>query len=143
VLVPSVVIHPRVPKVRSYTVGMPKNKSVEAPVQGAAKVYGPSHVKSFVNGDHRHTFTDPANRLSKPGYDDDERSLPILQCPLCNDFAMRNFGFARDPAKVTLTADETDFVERSKEEGVMQTNQLMREFARTVKDATVAKAGIV
>jgi hypothetical protein len=56
---------------------------------------------------------------------------------------MRNFGFARDPAKVTLTADETDFVERSKEEGVMQTNQLMREFARTVKDATVAKAGIV
>jgi hypothetical protein len=122
---------------------MPKKEQVEQPVASAPKVYGPSDVQSFVHGDHRHVFTDPANRLSRPGYDDDERSLPILRCPLCNDFAMAHFGFARDPGRVTLTANEVDFVERSKEEGVMQTNQLMREFARTVKDTVVAKAGIV
>lgn len=73
-----------------------------------ATLYGPSDVISFRNADgHGHTF--PADqRKIVPGFGNDSRSLPALDCPRCIVFCQKQ-GWSIHPQKVQKTADEQEF----------------------------------
>ena len=92
-------------------------------------VYGPSDLGSFQHGDHTHTF-EGKNRHAAPNFGDDDRSLPILPCLVCRDFAVKHLGFHADPTKVAQTVDEKDWAERFQREGTLETQMMYREAGR-------------
>lgn len=103
------------------------------------EVYGRSDMQVFVHGDHRHTFTDPKNRKLYPGYGDDNRTLAVLPCVQCRDFATKHLGFNADPTKVELTSDEMDYMERFTREGSMETQLAMREGFKAMGEMFAAQ----
>lgn len=94
-------------------------------------VYGRSDVVSFVHENHRHTF-DAKNRKAVPNYGDDNRTLPILICAQCRDFACKHMGFNADITKVELTSDEQEYMERFQREGSIETQLMMREAGKAL-----------
>jgi hypothetical protein len=103
------------------------------------EVYGRSDLQSFAYGDHTHTFTNPKNRKPFPAFGNDDRTLPVLPCVQCRDFAVKHLGFNADPTKVETTSDEQEYAERFQREGSMETQMMMREAGRAIADLLAAQ----
>lgn len=107
-------------------------------MNNASAVYGPSDLDAFQYQNHNHVF-EPKNRKPQPAYGNDERSLPILTCLDCRDFAIRKLGFNVDPTKVTPTADEAEYEDRFKREGSLETQMIMREGFKAMAELGAAR----
>jgi hypothetical protein len=92
-------------------------------------VYGPSDLGAFNNGAHTHTF-EGKNRYAMPNYGNEDRSLPMLPCAECREFAVKHLGFNADPTKVAQTVDEKDWAERFQREGTLETQMMYREAGK-------------
>ncbi len=89
------------PTLREYTIAMTR------------RVYGPSNIRNLSHGSHVHDFTD--GRSPSPGYGNDGRSLAVLECDECAEFAVEHYGFSTTPKKVRLTHDEAEYNRELKE----------------------------
>jgi hypothetical protein len=103
------------------------------------EVYGRSDLQSFSHENHNHVFTDKKNRKLFPGYGDEERTLPVLPCVQCRDFATKHLGFNADPTKVELTTDEQEYLERFTREGSMETQLAMKEGFKAMGEMFAAQ----
>jgi hypothetical protein len=96
------------------------------------KLYGSSDIEVIKLSDgHQHSFIKAAQRVAAPGFGDDERSLPVVDCALCAEWCIAD-GWAKNPKKVMQTADEQDYVRESKEQGSMYMRGLLEGVGRGV-----------
>lgn len=82
-----------------------------------SKLYGPSDVQSILLGDgHQHMFFQGQNRELVPGYGNEERTLPVIDCAMCAEWCKAQGWHARSN-KVQLTSDEREYLAEAKEQG--------------------------
>lgn len=102
------------------------------------KLYGPSDVLSFqLPGGHTHTFFRPADRELSPGYGVEDRSLPVLDCADCAEWA-KTQGWHANASKVQRTTDEADFEAEAQQQGTLNmriaAEAIGNALARTARD---------
>jgi len=96
------------------------------------KLYGPSDVQSIKLEDgHIHSFLKPAQRELVPGFGNDERTLPVVDCVRCAEWCQKQ-GWSKSSKKVVQTADEQEYVRDSKEQGSMYMRGIMEGMGRGV-----------
>lgn len=110
-----------------------------------SKMFGPSDYQdvSVTHTDGTTCHHDlRKSREAVPGYGDQARTLPVINCAKCEKHLLRE-GFANTPDKVRKTADEIEYIEISKDEGTLASklmaesfgNQLAKLAAENLKNA--------
>lgn len=106
------------------------------------KLYGPSDIEFIKLADgHTHSFVKASQRELVPGFGDDERSLPFVDCAACAEFLQLQ-GWSKSTNKVTQTADEQEYVRDSKEQGSMYMRGIMEGMGRGVARETEEATGV-
>ncbi len=97
-------------------------------------LFGPSDFQSVnvTNADGTQCHHDfKKNRRVVPSYNDEERSLPTVNCAKCRDHLLRE-GFATTPDKVRRTADEIEYEDRAEREGALATRLMSKQLGETL-----------
>jgi len=95
------------------------------------RLYGPSDYQdlSVTHTDGTTCHHDlRKGREAIPGYGNQDRTLPVVNCPKCEQHLLKSEGFANHPDKVRKTADELEYIEISKNEGTMASKLMAESF---------------
>ena len=102
-----------------------------------SKLYGPSDVQSVHLGDgHQHTFFQASDRELVPGYGNDKRSLPVIECDACAEWC-KGQGWHPRPGKVQLTPDEREYLAEAREQGDLAQRLMAESMGRAFAEQSV------